>query len=134
MRLGISKDLAHDAAGRTENLRRSAYIARYLNDSGLICCAAFVAATQESRDHTASVIGEDNCILVYLNPPLEVCQKRDPSGIYAAEQLKPTGNVPGISFAYEEPANADLILPTHELDVAECIDRVMNVLKEKLVL
>jgi bifunctional enzyme CysN/CysC len=134
MRLGISKDLAHDTAGRTENLRRSAYIARYLNDSGLICCAAFVAATQESRDHTASVIGEDNYILVYLNPPLEVCQKRDPSGIYAAEQLKLTGNVPGISFAYEEPANADLVLPTHELDVAECIDRVMNVLKEKLVL
>jgi bifunctional enzyme CysN/CysC len=134
MRLGISKDLPHDAAGRAENLRRSAYIARYLNDSGLICCAAFVAASKEAREHTISVIGEDNCIVVWLNPPLEVCQKRDPSGIYAAEQLKPTGNVPGVSFAYEEPADADLILPTHELDVTECIDRVMNVLKEKLVI
>jgi bifunctional enzyme CysN/CysC len=134
MRLGISKDLPHDAAGRAENLRRSAYIARYLNESGLICCAAFVAASQEARAQAVSIIGEENCILVHLNPPLAICQQRDPSGLYAAEQLKPTGNVPGISFPYEEPENADLILPTHELDVNECIERVMNYLKEKSVL
>ncbi|MES2625561.1 MAG: sulfate adenylyltransferase subunit CysN [Pseudomonadota bacterium] len=134
MRLGISKDLPHDAGGRAENLRRSAYIARYLNDSGLICCAAFVAPSVEAREHTISVIGEESCILVYLNPPLEVCVKRDPSGLYAAEAINPTGNVPGISFPYEPPANADLILPTHELDIEECIERVMNVLKEKSVI
>ncbi len=134
MRLGISKDLPHDAAGRAENLRRSAYIARYLNDSGLICCAAFVAPSVAAREHTISVIGEDSCIVVYLNPPLDVCIKRDPSGLYAAEAINPTGNVPGISFAYDPPTNADLILPTHELDVDECIERVMNVLKEKSVI
>jgi bifunctional enzyme CysN/CysC len=134
MRLGISKDLPHDASGRAENLRRSAYIARFLNDSGLICCAAFVAPSAEAREHTISVIGEESCILVYLNPPLDVCIKRDPSGLYAAEANNPTGNVPGMSFPYEPPTNADLILPTHELDVEECIDRVMNVLKEKSVI
>jgi bifunctional enzyme CysN/CysC len=134
MRHGISRDLPHDAGGRAENLRRSAYIARYLNDSGLICCAAFVAGSRETREHTVSVIGQENCIIVYLNPPLDVCQKRDPSGIYAAEQLAPTGSVPGVSFPYEEPRDADLILPTHDLDVEECINRVMNVLKERSVL
>ena len=134
MRLGISRDLPHDASGRAENLRRSAYIARHLNDSGLICCAAFVAPSAEARDHTISVIGEDSCILVYLNPPLDVCIKRDPSGLYAAEAINPTGNVPGISFPYQPPVNADLILPTHELDVEECIERVINVLKEKSVI
>jgi len=134
MRQGISRDLPHDAAGRAENLRRSAYIARYLNDSGLICCAAFVAASAEARDHTISVIGRDNCIVVYLNPPLEVCKARDPSGLYAAEALQPSGNVPGVSFDYEVPQLADLILPTHEHDVEECIARVMNLLREKLVI
>ena len=134
MRQGISRDLLHDAAGRAENLRRSAYIARYLNDSGLICCAAFVAASAEARDHTISVIGRDNCIVVYLNPPLEVCKARDPSGLYAAEALQPSGNVPGVSFDYEVPQLADLILPTHEHDVEECIARVMNLLREKLVI
>jgi bifunctional enzyme CysN/CysC len=134
MRKGISKDLPNDAAGRAENLRRSAYIARYLNDSGLICCAAYVAASEEARLQALSIIGEDNCIVVYLNPPLEICQQRDPSGIYAAELLNPSGNVPGISFPYEAPLTPDLILPTEELDVDTCIDHVLNLLKERQVL
>ena len=134
MRLGISRDLSHDAAGRAENLRRSAYIAKYLNDSGLICCAAYVAPNADSREHMISVIGEDKCIVIYLNPPLEVCKQRDPSGIYAAELNVETGTVPGVSFPYEDWENPDLILPTHELDVEECIDRVINVLKEHSIL
>lgn len=134
MRLGISKDLPHDAAGRAENLRRSAYIVKYLNDSGLICCAAFVAPNADSREHMSSVIGEENCIVVYLNPPLSVCKQRDPSGIYAAEANVETGTVPGVSFPYEDWENPNLILPTHELDVDECIDRVINVLKEQSIL
>jgi len=134
MRLGISKDLPHDAEGRAENLRRSAYIARYLNESGLICCAAFVAPNLDSREHLISVIGEENCILIYLNPPLEVCKQRDPSGLYAAEENVPTGTVPGVSFDYPEPESPDLILPTHELDAEECIERVINVMKEQNVI
>ncbi|MBT5719813.1 MAG: sulfate adenylyltransferase subunit CysN, partial [Gammaproteobacteria bacterium] len=55
MRLGISKDLAHDAEGRAENLRRSAHIARFLNDSGVICCASFVAPNADSREHAVRV-------------------------------------------------------------------------------
>ncbi|MFL2840414.1 MAG: sulfate adenylyltransferase subunit CysN [Pseudohongiellaceae bacterium] len=134
MRLGISKDLPHDASGRAENLRRSAYIAKYLNDSGLICCAAFVAPNADSREHMSSVLGEENCIVVYLNPPLEVCKQRDPSGIYAAEANVETGTVPGVSFPYEDWENPNLVLPTHELDVDECIDRVFNVLKEQSII
>ncbi|MEX2367572.1 MAG: sulfate adenylyltransferase subunit CysN [Pseudohongiellaceae bacterium] len=134
MRLGISRDLPHDAAGRAENLRRSAYIARYLNESGLICCAAFVAPNADSREHTISVIGDENCILIYLNPPLEVCKQRDPSGLYAAEDNISSGNVPGVSFPYDEPEKPNLILPTHELDVDECIDRVINVMREKQII
>ncbi len=134
MRLGISKDLPHDAEGRAENLRRSAYIARYLNDAGLICCAAFVAPNLDSREHLMSVIGEENTIVIYLNPPLEVCKQRDPSGLYAAEENVPTGTVPGVSFEYPEPGNPDLILPTHELDVEDCIERIINVMKENAVI
>jgi bifunctional enzyme CysN/CysC len=134
MRQGISKDLPHNAAGRAENLRRSAYIARYLNDSGLICCAAFVAASAEARAHAISVIGQDHCIVVYLNPSLETCQQRDPSGLYAAAQNRDAGNVPGISFPFEAPENPDLVLPTDQMTVEECVERVINLLKERQVL
>lgn len=134
MRLGLSRDLGHDAAGRAENLRRSAHVARYLNESGLICCAAFVAASAEARAQAISVIGRENCILVYLNPPLEVCKRRDPSGLYAADATRPSGNVPGISFAYEAPDDADLMLDTSTISTAECIDQVMGLLKTRKAL
>jgi bifunctional enzyme CysN/CysC len=133
MRLGISRDLPHDAAGRAENLRRSANIAKYLNDNGLICCAAFVAASEEAREHAISVIGRERCIVVYLNPPLGICKQRDPSGLYAAESNSESSIVPGVSFPYEAPEQPELILPTHELDESECIARVLNLLRERSV-
>ena len=134
MRLGISKDLPHDEEGRAENLRRSANVARLLNDSGLICCAAFVAPNPDSREHALSVIGKDNCVIVYLNPPIEICRQRDPSGLYAAAETKEAANIPGISFPYEPPADLHLELDTSTLSVDECLDQVLVVMQERSIL
>ena len=131
MRLGISKDLPHDAAGRAENLRRSAHIARLLNDSGLICCAAFVAPNPDSREHALSVIGKDNCVIVYLNPPMSVCQQRDPSGIYAAAEATGSAEVPGITFPYPKPDQVELELDTDALTVEDCLDQVIQLMQNK---
>jgi bifunctional enzyme CysN/CysC len=131
MRLGLNKDLGHDAAGRAENLRRSAHLARYLNESGLICCAAFVGANAEARAQAISVIGKQNCIVVYLDASLETCKLRDPSGLYAANANFATGNVPGISFPYEAAADAELVLATDKLGINECIEQVMQLLKNR---
>ncbi len=134
MRLGISRDLPHDQQGRVENLRRSAHVAKLLNDSGLICCAAFVAPNKDSREHALSVIGRDNCFIIYLNPSLDICKQRDPSGLYAAAELTPSADIPGVSFPYEEPASADLILDTGALSIDECIDRVIKLMQDKKVI
>jgi bifunctional enzyme CysN/CysC len=134
MRLGISKDLPRDKEGRVENLRRSVHIAKHLNDSGLICCGAFVAPDQESRDHAMEIIGKDNCFIVYLNPPLEVCKQRDPSGLYAAEANVKTDTLPGVSFPYEAPEDADLVLSTDQDSIEECIEMVVEMLNEKEVI
>jgi bifunctional enzyme CysN/CysC len=131
MRLGISKDLPHDALGRAENLRRSAHVARFLNDSGMICCAAFVAPNPDSREHAVSVIGKDNCHIVYLNPPIDVCQQRDPSGIYAAAEATGSADIPGISFPYAPPENVSLELDTESLSVEDCLDKVVALMQEK---
>lgn len=135
MRLGISKDLPHDQQGRSENLRRSANVAKLLNESGLICCAAFVAPNKDSREHAQSVIGRDNCVIIYLNPDLEVCKLRDPSGLYAAADLMPeTANIPGVSFPYDEPENPDLTLDTGLLSVNTCISKVIKLLKSRKII
>jgi bifunctional enzyme CysN/CysC len=134
MRLGISKDLPHDQQGRAENLRRSAHVAKLLNDSGLICCAAFVAPNKDSREHALSVIGRDNCFMIYLNPSLDVCKQRDPSGLYAAAELSPSADIPGVSFPYEAPEAPDLVLDTGALSIEECISQVIKLLKDKKVI
>lgn len=134
MRLGISKDLPHDAEGRAENLRRSAHVARFINDSGLICCAAFVAPNPDSREHAISVIGKDNCHIIYLNPPIEVCQQRDPSGIYAAAEATGSADIPGISFPYAPPENVALELDTDALSVEDCLDKVVELMQETGIL
>ncbi len=134
MRLGISKGLSHDKKGRIENLRRSVHIAKHLNDSGLICCGAFVAPDQESREQALNTIGKGNCLIIYLNPPLEVCKQRDPSGLYAAEENNQTGDLPGVSFPYEAPEDADLILSTDKVPVEACIKKVIGMLKEQEII
>lgn len=134
MRLGISRDLPHDGEGRAENLRRSAHIARFLNDSGVICCASFVAPNRDSREHAMSVIGKNNCYIIYLNPPLEVCQQRDPSGIYTAAENNDSDDIPGISFPYDEPDLTHLDLNTSELTIEECLDRILLLMKDNQII
>ena len=130
MRQGISGDLDHSSQGRAENLVRSAHVAQFLNDSGLICCASFVAPTRASRERAANIIGANNCLIVYLNPPLTVCQQRDPSGLYSAS----TADIPGVSFEYETPTNVALELDTSALTPQDCVEKVMRLLGERGVL
>ncbi len=134
MRLGISKDLPHDAEGRAENLRRSANVAKFLNDSGLICCASFVAPNRDSREHALSVIGKENCLIVYLNPPMDICIQRDPSGLYAAADSTESSDVPGLSFPYDEPEYINLELDTSTLSVEQCLEQVLRLMREHEVL
>jgi bifunctional enzyme CysN/CysC len=126
MRQGISSDLDHSSQGRAENLIRSAHVAQFLNDSGLICCAAFVAPTRASRERAANIIGPGNCLIVYLNPPLAICQQRDPSGLYSAS----SADVPGVSFDYEAPTDVALELDTSALPLRDCVDQVMRLLSD----
>ena len=134
MRLGISKDLTYDTEGRAENLRRSAHIAKFLNDSGVICCASFVAPNADSREHALSVIGKGNCYLVFCNPPIEVCVQRDPSGLYAAAEGSDSINIPGLSFPFTPPETIHLELDTDALSTEECLDRVITLMEQEKII
>lgn len=133
MRLGISKDLGFSAEERSENLRRSAEIAKLINDAGLICIAGFVAPSEEVRQRAAAEVGEDKFLTVHLSAPVEVCRERDQDGHYALADSGEIANFPGVSAPYEAPKNPDLVLPTHELSVKECVDKLMALLEEKKV-
>ena len=131
MRQGISRDLGFTAEDRSENLRRSAEVARLINDAGLICVAAFVAPSQQVRLKAAEVVGVERFLVVHLAAPVEVCRQRDSNGQYARADAGDIANFPGVSSLYEEPVDPDLVLPTHELSVSQCVDTIVQLLDER---
>ena len=131
LRRGISKDLGYTAEQRSENLRRGSEIARMLNDSGMLCIAAFLAPNAEVRQRAGEVVGADRFLTVYLSAPIEVCRKREDSGMYAKADSGEIANFPGVSYDYEAPEHADLVLPTHELSVDECVDKIYELLQSR---
>jgi bifunctional enzyme CysN/CysC len=131
LRLGISKDLGFSFEDRSENLRRGAEVARLVNEAGLICIAAFVAPSDEVRQRAADVIGRDRFLLVHLSAPVEVCRGRAHAGQYDKAEAGDIANFPGVSFPYDEPEDADLVLPTDELGPAECVERLMDLLSQR---
>jgi bifunctional enzyme CysN/CysC len=131
MRRGISRDLGFSADDRSENLRRSAEVAKLINDAGLICIGAFVAPNEEVRQRAAEVVGRDRFLVVYLSAPVEVCRQRDTDGHYPLADSGELPNFPGVSSPYEQPVSPDLTLPTHELPVADCVDAILKLLEER---
>ena len=131
LRRGISKDLGFTVHDRSENLRRGAEVARLMNDSGLICLAAFAAPQEEVRQKVAALIGQECFLVVHLDAPVEVCRERDQEGLYHLADAGEITNFPGVSAEYEVPAVADLVLATDELSVEECVDKLLALLGKK---
>ncbi|HAY80341.1 MAG TPA: bifunctional sulfate adenylyltransferase subunit 1/adenylylsulfate kinase [Planctomycetaceae bacterium] len=134
MRTGISRDLGFSADERSENLRRSAEVAKLINDAGLICVAAFVAPSADVRSKVADVIGRDHFLTVHLAAPIEVCRERDVDGHYPKADSGEMPNFPGVSAPYDVPENPDLVLPTHELSVDQCVDQIIQLLEARGVI
>lgn len=131
MRQGISRDLGFTAEERSENLRRSAEVARLMNEAGLICIASFVAPQEEVRRRAAEVVGTERFFVVHLSAPVEVCRERDVDGQYGRADSGEIANFPGVSSTYEVPAEPDLVLPTHELSINDCVDALLALLAER---
>ncbi len=131
MRQGLCRDLGFTADDRSENLRRSAEVAKILNDAGQLCICAFVAPHDNVRIKAREVIGAERFVEVFLDAPVEVCRTRDRSGAYALADGGKMTQFPGVSAAFEPPTQADLTLPTHELSVDETVDRILQMLKQR---
>ncbi|MCG6539982.1 sulfate adenylyltransferase subunit CysN [Pseudomonas sp. KSR10] len=127
LRHDLNKGLPQDRAGRTENWRRAAHVARQFNEAGLITLAAFVAPDAEGREQAKGLIGADRTITVYMQASPQACQQRDPQGLYAAGG----DNIPGESFPYDVPGNADLVIDTESLTVEEGAKQVIDLLRKR---
>ena len=126
LRTGINSDLGFSDADRVENIRRTAEIARLLADAGLIVIVALISPFRRERAQARTTAGRIPFLEVYVDAPLEHCEKRDPKGLYRRARCGEIAHFTGIDSAYEVPESPDIHLDTHALTADEAAGRILN--------
>ncbi len=130
VRMGLNKGLTFSDEDRIENIRRIGEVAKLFVDSGTIVLTAFISPFQEDRDRVRQLVQDGEFIEVYIDTPLEVCESRDPKGLYKKARKGEIPDFTGISSPYEAPQNAEIHVKTDELSIEACADLVIMYLKE----
>lgn len=128
VRHGLNKDLGFSEQDRIENIRRIGEVAKLFVDSGLIVLTAFISPFKSDRQIARSLVKYDEFIEVFIDTPLEVCEQRDPKGLYKKARDGAIKNFTGISSPYEAPVEPQIHIKTDEHSIEECVDIVINYL------
>ena len=132
IRLGLNADLDFTDAGRKENIRRIAEVAKLFIDAGEIVLTAFVSPFEADRAQAKKIIGAENFLEVFVNTPLEECEARDVKGLYKKARKGEIKHFTGIDSPYEQPQQPDIEIKTKEKSVAECTDELFNTIRTKI--
>ncbi len=128
LRLGINKDLGFTNNDRKENIRRVAEIAKLfiLNNRNVI--VSFISPTKEIRDLAKEIIGLENFIEIYVNAPIELCERRDVKGLYKKVRAGKIKDFTGIDSPYEAPEDPDLELRTDILSIEDSAEEILDLI------
>jgi adenylylsulfate kinase len=129
IRHGLNRDLGFDDASRVENIRRVSEVSRLMMDAGLIVGTAFISPFVADRANARELIG-DNFIEIFIDTPLEECEKRDPKGLYKKARSGEIKNFTGISSPYEAPVAPEIHIKTSELTILEAAQQVLSYLEK----
>ena len=132
LRFGLNSDLGFSPADRAENIRRAGEVAALLRDAGIVVLASFISPYRRDRDRARSLHPEGAFVEVFVDAPLEVCEQRDPKGLYAKARSGTIAELTGLSAPYEKPDDPELHIDTSADDaqtaaaaiVAEVLERV----------
>ena len=133
LRHGLNGDLGFDERARAENVRRTAHVARLLAESGTIALVSLVSPYAADRDSAAALHAADELpfIEIFVDAPLELCEERDPKGLYARARAGELAGLTGVGAPYEAPANPDLVLQTCDERIDACAACVLELLAER---
>lgn len=134
VRHGLNRDLGFSADERTENIRRVAEVAKLMNDAGLIVITSFISPFRADRASAREIIGADRFSEVFVDAPIEVCEQRDPKGLYAKARKGEISDFTGISSPYEAPEEPSLIIDTAQVGGEQCTEALLTYLKQTEVL
>lgn len=133
MRHGLCSDLGFSLTDRAENLRRVGEVAKLFLEAGIITLAGFISPLRLDRERVRSLIPHGDFLEIYCAAPQEVCEERDPKGLYARARAGLISDFTGISSPYEPPINAELTLDTAGLGVEECVRQVLVLMEARRI-
>jgi len=133
LRHGLNGDLGFDETARTENVRRTAHVARLLAESGTVALVSLVSPYAADRLTAASLHAADELefLEVFVDAPLELCEQRDPKGLYARARAGELSGLTGVGAPYEPPEDPHLTLGSGGETVEQEVERVLGLLRER---
>ncbi len=129
IRHGLNKDLGFSDEDRVENIRRIGEIAKLFVDAGLIVLTAFISPFRSERSLVRELVGDHEFVEVFMSTPIEVCEQRDPKGLYKKAREGKIKNFTGIDSDYQTPTHPEITINTKNLDVEQCANQVIDYLK-----
>ena len=130
LRHTLNQDLGFSDYDRNENIRRIGHVGKLMVDAGLIVIASFISPFEKQRKLTRELFEKDEYIEVFLNTPIEVCEQRDPKGLYKKARSGLIKDFTGIDSAYEKPENPEITLDGEKYTAEELSDQIINYLSE----
>ena len=134
IRSGINNNLGFSEEDRLENIRRIAEVSKLLIDTGMITICSFISPTEEIRHKARNIIGENDFIEIFLNTPLEICERRDTKGLYKKARAGEIKDFTGISSPFEAPKHPDLEIDTSVTSIKDSVELIFNIIIDRITL
>ena len=131
VRHGLNNDLGFTDADRVENIRRVAEVAKLMVDAGLIVITAFISPFISERGYARQILADNEFIEVFVDAPIEVCEARDPKGLYKKARAGQLKNFTGIDSEYQKPQDPEIVLESAKKNPEELADYVLEYLISK---
>ncbi|MGE7094043.1 adenylyl-sulfate kinase [Lysinibacillus sp. NPDC048646] len=131
VRHGLNNDLGFGEADRKENIRRIGEVSKLFIESGQIVLTAFISPYRADRQIVRDLVEEGEFLEVFVKCSVEICEKRDPKGLYKKARNAEIPNFTGISAPYEEPQHPEVILDTEQHSIEECVEQLTAILTKK---
>jgi bifunctional enzyme CysN/CysC len=131
IRHGLNRDLGFTQEDRVENIRRVAEVARLMVEAGLIVLVSFISPFRSERRMARDLVGEDEFIEIYVNTPIEICEARDPKGLYKLARAGKLPNLTGLGSPYEPPEKPDISLDGGGQSPVDLAQQVLDVLRQR---
>jgi adenylylsulfate kinase len=134
IRHGLNKDLGFSDYDRTENIRRIGEVAKLFVDSGKVVTTAFISPFRSDRDQVRALFEDGEFIEVFVQCPIEECERRDPKQLYAKARRGEIKDFTGIDSPYEAPEQPEITLHSHQVTVEEAVEQVFDYLRQKNII